>query len=166
MNCSDVQLKIAADADGPAIAEHVTGCPHCAAFARELADNQAAVKSVAIDPAAYAAVRARVLSNLRHQRRFAWVGRVCSAAAAIAIVAALLWPRFASVGAPRAVTFAVRAPEMPVPVARSVRSRAPLRTRPVKRLAARVRQPLRIEIATDDPNVRIIWLMDEKGGGL
>ena len=70
MTCSDWQMKIAAEMEDPAIAEHLSGCETCREFAQDLAENTAALRAIDVDAAAYTAVRARVLESLRPRRRF------------------------------------------------------------------------------------------------
>src|SRR5260370_1482352 len=87
MTCSDWQLKIAADTEDPAIAEHMSGCEACREFAQDLAENAAALRAIDVDAAAYTAVRARVLEAVRPRRRF---GGLWAAGAAVAAAAAVL----------------------------------------------------------------------------
>jgi hypothetical protein len=115
-----------------------------------------------IDPAHYAAVRARVLSELGRERRPAW--RWAWALAVVAVVAAVApMPHPAPVGqalrpaiVPEA-TARVYGPAAPAPVAVVGHRRRPSRHegRP-KGLPHQ--EPVVIKLLTDDPNVVIYWI--------
>jgi hypothetical protein len=176
MNCSDWQMRIAAEMEDPALAEHVSGCAACREFVQDLAENAAALRSIEVDPAAYTAVRARVLEAVRPKRRFAWLWAAGAAAAACVV---LMW-----------WTAPLRAPVPPPEVAykppvpgTTAPSRSRLGTEPralasdthtVRRVRPRPliaqtaeKEPLTaIKLLTDDPNVVIIWLVDRKGDSL
>ena len=63
MNCSDFEVQIASESDNPSVAEHIAACRSCRAFAREMAENAAALRAMDLDPAAYTAVRERVMER-------------------------------------------------------------------------------------------------------
>jgi hypothetical protein len=166
MTCSDWQLKIAAEMDDPALAEHLSGCEACRGFALDLAENAAALQSIEVDPAAYTAVRARVLEAVRPKRRFAWLW--AAAATAVAACVVLVWfaAESSSPVPPPEVARTLPAPETTAP------SRSRLGTEPRATVTRRIRprplvarsEPLTaIKLLTDDPNVVIIWLVDKKG---
>ena len=158
MNCSDWQTRIAADeSDDGAVAEHVRACEACGQFARELNDNAAALRSIEVDPAAYAVLRARVMGAIEPKRRWRWLWAGAAALAAAASVALLWWTaplRAPSPGRPRAIVYKTSAP---APIVRAVAvHKKKQASRPVlPQLAA-------IKLLTDDPNVVIIWLVDDK----
>jgi hypothetical protein len=127
-----------------------------------------------IDPAHYAAVRARVLAELGRERRWrrvwAW-----GLAAAVAAVAIMMFPR--PVGRTSRSAFLVQSPA-PIygpAAALSVaenRSAPPVHRR--RQTAAQARQegrpggpphlePVTIKLLTDDPNVIIYWIADGEG---
>jgi hypothetical protein len=136
-----------------------------------------------IDPAHYAAVRARVLAELGRERRplwrWTWVRGLAAAVAVVAVmVAVTLIPRPKPVerGAPTAFVgpaptvsvgppaFLVYGPATPMI---AVRTPIPVRRRP--RALAQARQegrpgglphqePVVIKLLTDDPNVVIYWI--------
>jgi len=162
MKCSEWQLRIASESVDSAVAEHLAGCGECHEFAEEMAKNQEALRSVYLDPAALTAVRTRVMAEIRPRRRFAWLWALVPAAAAVVYVALMLWPKPAEIGRPAPVVFAIRVPDVPAPS----RSIEPARVTPPRREVARAVHTLRMEIETGDPNVKIIWLIDEKGESL
>jgi hypothetical protein len=191
MTCWDWQLKIAAEVEDPAIAEHLSGCEACREFAQDLAENAAALRSIDVDVAAYTAVRARVLEAVRPKRRFAWLWPAAATAACLLV---LWWTALllAPVSQPRVVAYRVPLPETTAPsrsrlggerrgvggerrgvggerrgVGSDRRTSASGVRRPRhRRLVAQMTQkePLTaIKLLTDDPNVVIIWLVDKKG---
>jgi hypothetical protein len=173
MNCSDWQMRIAAEKEDPALVEHLSGCEACRVFVQDLVENATALRSIEVDPAAYTAVRARVLEAVRPKRRFAWLW---AAAVAVAASVVLVWfaaPLRAPVPPPE-VAYKPPVPETTAP------SRSRLGTEPrasasgthaVRRarqqvLVARTEPLTAIKLLTDDPNVVIIWLVDKKGDSL
>ncbi len=155
MNCPDWEQD----------SEHLKVCEHC----RELDRNAAALREVAIPPAAFAAVRQRVLSEIQaKKRRTAWWGwSAVAAAACLAILcAAYLLPspqRPAALVAkkdPPKIEWTVR------PVAQRGRHKSSDRLL-AGRAPVRKTEPLAVvKMLTDDPNVIIIWLVDQKGDSL
>ena len=158
MNCSDWQTRIAADeTDDPAVAEHVKVCVECREFACDLAMNMAALRSVEIDPSAYVELRARVMAAIEPKRRFGWLWSFGAAVAAAACLAVIWWTaplRGPATPRPQAVVYSIPAP---LPVERTVAVHR-------KKLARKPAPLTAIKLLTDDPNVVIIWLVDEKKG--
>ena len=160
MNCADFENRIAAgETDDPVVAEHVGTCSSCREFADDLAENSAALRSIDVDAAAYTALRARVMAAVEPKRRFGWLWAAVAVTAAVACIA-LVWltgplrpPEPPRLQAVVHSTTVVSALPMPVPKKRKKQARRPI--------------PLRlnaIKILTDDPNVVIIWLVDDKKG--
>ena len=166
MTCSDWQLKIAAEIEDPALAEHLGGCEACRGFALDLAENAAALRSIEVDPAAYTAVRARVLEAVRPKQRLAWLRAAAAMAVAAGVV--LVWWTAATrrVPVPPSPTVVVHvdpAPERQLaPTVQPVKHDKVRRVYP-RRLVARSEPLSAIKMLTDDPNVVIIWLVDKKG---
>jgi hypothetical protein len=132
----------------------------------EFEKNAAAMRELTIPPAAFASVRRRVLSEIQaKRRRTAWWGWPAMAAAvcvAILLVSYLSWnpPRPAALDAKK------DPPKIEWTVAHRVRHK---NSRRFVAQAAPVRktEPLAIvKMLTDDPNVIIIWLVDQKGDSL
>ena len=161
MNCAEWQMRIAAESEESATAEHLAGCAECREVAHELAENQRALRTLAVDEAAVSALRARVMAEVGARRRFAWWWAAASAAALASIAAVVaIWPSAPDPAPPQAVVYAPKPPDVPRPVER--RETVVVRPRPPVVAA----QALRMEIETSDPNVKIIWLVDEKGDSL
>jgi hypothetical protein len=175
MTCSDWQLKIAAETEDSALAEHLGGCEACREFAQDLTENAAALRAIEVDPVAYTAVRARVLAAVRPRRRFAWLW--AAAAGAVAACAALVWfaadfrapvllPEVAHkvVSPPPTAPSRLRLGTEPRALASGFRDGASAHRRARdRRLVARTEPLTAIKLLTDDPNVVIIWLVDKKG---
>jgi hypothetical protein len=160
MNCSDWQMRIAAE--DPAAAEHVSGCQACREFARELSRNAAALRTIVVDAAAYTAMRARVMDAVQAKRRYGWLWGAGVAGATVTACIALIWftaaLRVPEAPHPQAVTYRIAPPESQVAVVpRMVNRRPARRAEPKRPLTA-------IKLLTDDPNVVIIWLVDNRKG--
>jgi hypothetical protein len=109
-----------------------------------------------VSPAAYDAVRQRVLGEIRRQRRARNAVRTM---AAMAACAALLMTALVALR-PSAILPAppmlARAPNVPPPVMSALRVR---RSRMHRRQPAPA-QPLLVRLETDDPNVVILWMVN------
>jgi len=159
MNCADFEKRIAADeSDDPAVAEHVSTCSECREFAHNLAENAAALRSMDVDAAAYTALRARVMAAVQPKRRLSWLW--AAAASAVAVCIALIW-----------LTAPLRVPEPPRPLAvvYSIPAPAAVMRTIIAKKKRQARRPIpreltAIKLLTDDPNVVIIWLVDNKKG--
>jgi hypothetical protein len=134
----------------------------------EFEKNAAAMHELTIPAAAFAAVRQRVLSEIQaKRRRTAWWGWPAVAAAC----AAILVVTYLSSNPPRPSALVAKKdpPKIEwtvVPVAQRVRHKSSGRSlaqaRPVRKT-----EPLAVvKMLTDDPNVIIIWLVDQKGDSL
>lgn len=112
----------------------------------------------------YAAVRARVLADiLASRRRWRWTFALASAA----MIAIALWLQMPTKPQPKtpvsqwsagALTRAVPTPTEPAPVT----TPALYREEPAKPIATKPAEPLRIELHTSDPDIRIIWIVNPK----
>jgi hypothetical protein len=105
-----------------------------------------------IDPAHYAAVRARVIAEIERTRnpwrRLAWVSGVAATAAALLLVLLpVRRPELPPLAAPAAAI-----PSAPAPA--RIIARAPIRP------ARPHREPLTIKLQTSDPNIVIYWIAD------
>jgi hypothetical protein len=134
---------------------------------QEFEKNAAAMRELTIPPAAFAAVRQRVLGEIQAKKRLkkAWWG--WSAVAAAACVA-ILFVSYLSSNSPRpeAIDAKKDPPKIEWTVAHRVRHKSSGRSlaqaRPVRKT-----EPLAVvKMLTDDPNVIIIWLVDQKGDSL
>ncbi len=176
MSCSEWEARIAlhieGDAVDSAVDRHLAECAGCRQFAAGLRDSQSALKGLAdeaLDPAALAAVRARVLGKVDRPKDRAWVWVFAAAAALLLVTAAVM------------VQVRRPAPLAPPPPAvarapQAIEQRPKPRPRAVRHIPKRVRQPERPKIAaapktepmvikfvTDDPNIVVIWLVEGKG---
>lgn len=165
MNCSDWQVRIAAEEADPEVERHLADCGECREFVRDLATNASAMRAMDADAAAYAAVRARVIEAVRPRRRFVWFYAAAAALATACIV--LIWItaplRAPEPSRPAAVVYRIAPPEWRPSVVLQAKRRAVARR---FRRQPRPEQLTAIKLLTDDPNVVIIWLIDKKGDAL
>jgi anti-sigma factor RsiW len=164
-----IALYVAGDATGGEAAqveEHLPGCAACRELLEDLQTTQSSLmdlRTEPVDPALLAAVRAGVLSRIERRRRLVWPW-AAALAAAMSLAAILLAP--------------ARKPDpppMPVAVARppAPAIQPPLRDHPVSRPKVRrprprskpekPAEPLVVKMLTDDPDVVIIWIVDQTG---
>lgn len=166
---------------------HLHSCQDCQALAEELRESQAAFKSMrqdVADQSALSSVRARVLVDIAEMRaglfeRLFWGGfRQWATLAGVAILmlggAALWFSPVRDIPAGRAADPAVVV-RVPLPEPPTAGEQAP--PPPPKPAAKPPRRPtsrpvvvssdsqpqVTIRLLTDDPNVIIYWLGDEKG---
>jgi hypothetical protein len=109
-----------------------------------------------LDPAHYAAVRARVIAEIERTRnpwrRLAWIsGAAATAAALLMLLLALPRPQLPPLRSPAAPAAVAVAPPAPRVTPRVI-ARAPA---PRPR-----REPLTIKLQTSDPNIVIYWIAD------
>jgi hypothetical protein len=135
----------------------------------EFEKNAAALRELSIPPAAFAAVRQRVLSEIQAKKlRTAWWSwSAVAAAACVAIAcAAYLAP---GTQRPEALVARKDPPKIEWtarPVAHCVHHKSSGRLL-AGRAPVRKTEPLAVvKMLTDDPNVIIIWLVDQKGDSL
>jgi hypothetical protein len=163
MTCPEWELEIAGESYRPELATHLAACEHCRSFAREIEEDRAALASLALPATALRDVRVRVMSEIHARRRRSaylwWAAAACLAALSFGL---LLRPP-----APENLAVVVAAPKAPDPALApaSIASR-PHRTRRGGALARSAPQPIVIKMLTDDPNIVIIWLVDQKGDSL
>jgi anti-sigma factor RsiW len=183
MTCRDWEERIALHAGGdlPAaeaaqLEAHLAACESCRGVAGMYASGLELLREAHREPigeAHYAALRARVLAELRLGRRPAWrwiwIGGLAAAAAAVVL---LLWPR--PVHTPERIIVAAIPPAAVQTVEPAVA--APARMRHPRRLVRRATvaplaavvpepekrpaEPLLVKLLTDDPNVVIYWIAD------
>jgi hypothetical protein len=135
----------------------------------EFEKNAAALREVDISPAAFAAVRQRVLSEIQaKKRRTAWWSwsAVAAAASMAMLCVSYLSP---STEKPAALVAKKDPPKIEWtarPVAQRVHHKSSGRLL-ADRAPVRKTEPLAVvKMLTDDPNVIIIWLLDQKGDSL
>jgi hypothetical protein len=174
-SCSDWEQEIAGESDSAGLAEHLHACGRCREFAQELEENRAALGEIAVPPAAFEAVRRRVLGEIEGKRRRAtWWGWFAVASAACLAVLGILYalPRLQNPAAPAALAAKMGPPriEWTLPRIRRVAARPRIHHKfgPdfAKATPAQKTEPLVVKMLTNDPNVIIIWLVDQKGDAL
>ena len=178
---SDIALYAGGDLPPERIARveaHLAECTHCRALAQDLRAEQALLSELREDPledAMVAQVRQRVLAEVSHT---AWragfsprgaLAPLLAPAAALVLAAVLVWPRHHRTVAPRiaAASRAAQAEAGRGPAA--AHGAAPLIRRVRHHLhrapAAQPGPPLLVQFVTDDPNIVIYWLIDQKPKG-
>jgi hypothetical protein len=201
MNCSQweepIALYLGGDlpaAEAAGVERHLAECIACQVLASGLKETLALLKETHQKPIAeahYAAVRARVLGELRSGRQRRWIWGFAAAAAAL-LLSVAVWYRPAKL---RVIEIArpmpPRAPELISPPPKqeplklaawphhrrarpraleAARSRAPEAPEPLK-LAAQPQSPQRpepaesitVRLETSDPDVIIYWITDPRG---
>jgi hypothetical protein len=160
MTCEDCRAMLALDEGSGEAAEHVKGCEECRWYEAGLAADRVVLAGMREPPAeAYAAVRAWVMAEVRRgRRRPVWPWVAAAACVLAAVVGALVRAPLREPVRPEPVLFAVN-PPVGWDVVRVARRRVVRRRAP-----AALREPLRIEIQTADPNVVVIWLVDREKG--
>lgn len=178
MNCRNWEERLALYAGGDLLpdeaaeaARHVADCPGCQMFVSGLQESLGALREMhddSIATADLAVVRARVMGELRQDRRVwwrpLWVFGLAAAAAVIGVAIAL---RPLPPVAPMP-TVAIAPPAAPVwqpPAIRTVRHRRrpAAVARPVVAHAQPSGPPIVVKMVTDDPDVVIYWITDNSG---
>ena len=181
MNCSKFETDIALYAGGDLplgriarVEAHLADCAACRALAEDLRAEQALLSELRDSPledAMLAQVRQRVLVEIR-RAGFSPRGALApllALAAALLLAVVLLWPRHHPGAAHRlaAASHAVQAEAGRGPAAAHGaaplirKSRHHLRRTP----AAQPGPPLLVQFVTDDPNIVVYWLIDQKPQG-
>ncbi len=183
MTCPEWEARIALAVEGDtpagAVEAHLAVCPRCREFAEGLRASRAAFKELrdeAVDDAVLDAIRSRAMAAIAAappSRRVRWWWLLPPAAAAAAAAAILLMGM-------------VRVPEPPRPVYVAHASACCIDTRvdgaprrdesrrstqecvrhvPQTARAAAPHEALLMKIVTDDPNVVIYWIVEDKQKG-
>ena len=187
MSCRDFEYLIALHVEGDGseserqrVESHLRTCSNCWDLAEDLKESQAVFKSIrenVPNQAMLSAVRARVLDDVARMESGTWFERLflpgfrqkaTLAGMALMVVGggALLLVREQAIPIPPPVR--IGPPVVPEPLAPTV-SHAPapkLRVRrqmPAPVPQDTVREQVTIKLLTDDPNIIIYWLVDEKG---
>ena len=168
MSCQAFEALIALYVEGdlpgrdtPPVEEHLAVCADCRELLEDFRASQAAVKelgSEVVDAALLSAVRAGVLARIDDRRVAVWPW-VAALAAALALLV-MLSPLRRPVPEPRPVAIAQAPPSLQAPPNPPVAGHPPVR-RPSS--ARRPAAPLVVKMYTDDPDIVIIWLVDQTG---
>jgi len=180
----DIALFVEGDLPSLRLAEveaHLRGCETCREFADELRESQALLQGLRQDmvsSAALAGVRERVLGQLRSMdssgvrtrlERWIYAGfrpRYALTSVVLGVmVSAGIWSAMRPVKPPDIVRAVVPPPVVDVPStpAKVVPARAVRKTTKAQRHKEVDAQLKVIKLFTDDPNIVIYWLVDQKG---
>jgi anti-sigma factor RsiW len=172
MNEASLALYLRGDlsgADHRAVAEHVQACTECQSTLEDLSRSHKLLVSSFEDPtpAELTAVRSAVAWRIRTQsRRPAWRIWAVTASAVVAVILVLAnlplqtqapRPLVASTAPPVAIRIAPPAPPIIPAAHRRIVRRAPRMT-----LLTRAERPALLKINTSDPNIVILWQLNEK----
>ena len=174
MSCTDVQREIAAESGAPEVRAHVEICKLCREFGEQIILDRALLKS--FDPPSAAAlgeVRRNVMAQVareRSRRNWLWPAFATATAACLLLIWAVTMRNLANepIQLPRPVlAMATPPPNWQVhAVARHAVVRRIVRRRRPAPLMAQSSEPLTIKMFTKDPNIVVIWLVDQKKGSL
>ena len=176
-----IALYVEGDLEDRELERHLAECSDCRELLEDFRASQAALKELAaVDAVFLSAVRAGVLDKIEGRRRRVWPWAAVFAAAAVLILAMMTAPQkpiavgqTARPSAPRGVPadggadplVRGRPPGRPPVIAQALPKAK--RSRPGGRLRTRgsapPAEPLVVKMLTDDPNIVIIWLVDQRG---
>jgi anti-sigma factor RsiW len=175
MSCSKFETDIALYAGGdlPAgqiarIELHLAECADCRALAEELRELVTGLRDEPLEDAMVAQIHQRVMAeaggagfSLR-----AALAPLLALAAALVLATVLLWPGHSPKHAPVAPIAQVEPSHITPPPDTNI---VPVRHRVVRRRrrapAAQPGPPLLVQFVTDDPNIVIYWLVNQKPQG-
>lgn len=188
MSCERFQNQIALyvagdldERDARRVEPHLEACPACRELAAGLEESRAALgdlREADVDPAVLGRIRRQVLEKVETRQPSLFHGwrwkHAFFLAAAVVILAVALAPRLRQSPSepalappgPPAVVAAKPQPPAPIPHRRA-RAR-PAVMRPPEPAVVKARgssEPLVVKMLTDDPDVVIIWLIDQNGDG-
>ena len=173
MNCLDWEIEIAGDSESREVREHLKQCASCREFAAEIGSNRQELRRLSVDPVAVDALHQRVMAGIgdaRRRRWPAWIWAAAAAASLAALAVSLTWRRSLDPAPPRPVEFAIAPPATRAHES-AVTTQTHAQHRPARMVARAGRpasstEPLVVKMLTDDPNVVIIWIADQKGDSL
>jgi hypothetical protein len=164
-----IALYVEGDLNNREVERHLSECPACRELLEDLQASLAALKELsAVDAVFLSAVRAGVLAKIEGRRLTAWPWIAAFAAAVVLIAVVLMPPRKPALiaktysGADPLVRG--RPPGRPSVIAQA--SPKAKRGRPGGRPRTKgsaPQEPLVVKMLTDDPNIVIIWLVDQRG---
>ena len=176
MTCREYEPLIALYVEGDLdddreVERHLAECSDCREVLEDLRVSQAALKELSVvDAALLSAVRSGVLAKIERRRLVAWPWVAAFVAAAALIIAVLTLPQkkpalIAKTSSGADPLVRGRPPGRPSVIAQA--APRPKRSRPQGRLRTRgsapPSEPLVVKMLTDDPNIVIIWLVDQRG---
>jgi len=160
-------------ADAAPAEAHLAGCAACRALLDELRAEQSLLADLRDEPLAdamVARVRHNVLARVSVPRRAPWGWRLAFAAAVVLAVV-LAWPRHRPA---KPVHVAAAQPERAIPAPAIPAPVAPVRVVPARHHAVRRHlpapaiersEPLLVQFVTNNPDIVIYWLVDQKPQG-
>jgi hypothetical protein len=161
-------LYVEGDLDDREVERHLAECAGCREVLEDLRLSQAMLKELgSADPAFLAAVRTEVLAKIGEERRAVWPWvAACAAVMALIMIGFLAAPRKPQTVQPLVSSIVDAGGADPL-----VRGRPPGRPSAPAHKGRRGRQPqtrgsappLVVKMLTDDPNIVIIWLVDQPG---
>lgn len=169
MNCAEWEERIALYAGGDladgSVERHLAECPGCQVFATGMQQALEVLRTerYEIEPAHYAAVRARVLAEVARPRQ-RWIWAWAAVAGCAAILAGLgIEQQMRVEPLPAEVSLAPAAPAPPVGSAVR-RAAAAAAARPRRRARSRPRSDeVVVKVETDVPDVVIYWIAETRG---
>ena len=173
MSCQAFEALIALYVEGdlpgqdtPRVEKHLAVCADCRELLEDFRASQAAVKelgSETVDAALLTAVRAGVLARIDGRRKALWPW-MAAATAALALLAVLTPWRRPAPEQPRPVVVAQAPPSVQAPPNTPAPDYRPAVRRSSRPSSARRPVPqLVVKMLTDDPDIVIIWLVDQTG---
>jgi predicted anti-sigma-YlaC factor YlaD len=155
-----IALWVEGDLNDREVERHLAECSGCRELLEDLRSSQAALKELPVVDAAFlSAVRSGVLAKIERRRPMVWPWVAAFAVAGALIIAVLTAPQKPT---PIAKSPVSGRATPPAAVARTT-SVAKRRGRPRGRLRTKGSAPLVVKMLTDDPNIVIIWLVDQPG---
>jgi hypothetical protein len=163
-----IALYVEGDLDGREVERHLAECPDCRELLEDLRVSQAALKELPVVDAAFlSAVRSGVLGRIERRRLRAWPWIAALAAMSALVVAVSTAPRKPALIAKAPVYGGALRGSLDRPSAIAPAVPKVKRSRPGGRLRTRgsapPSEPLVVKMLTDDPNIVIIWLVDQRG---
>jgi len=171
MNCTGWEERLGLYAGGDLaplqaaeVEHHLAECAGCQLFASGLKASLELLRDAhgeALDAAHFAAVRARVVAQLAHERRplwrRAWVYRLAAVAAALLVGVAVRPSRWVAPRPPEVAMVHPPVAVQPVPPPR------PVRVRHKPRSKAAPGEQVLVRLVTDNPDVVIYWISETRG---
>jgi hypothetical protein len=159
-----IALYVEGDLNDRDVERHLAECSDCRELLGDLRVSQAALKELAtVDAAFLSAVRSGVLARIADKRRIVWPWIAAFAAAVVLIAAILTAPRKPALIAKAPVTGGGTGLLAGRPSVIAQAAPKPKRSRPARRPRTAPPEPLVVKMLTDDPNIVIIWLVDQRG---
>jgi hypothetical protein len=168
MSCQEYETLIAlyveGDVEDRGLERHLSECAECRDLLEDLRASQAMLKELTgADPALLSVVRTEVLARIGEKQRFVWRWIAAIATAVVLLIAMLRPGSHEPIPIVKETVVRNQPTVRPVvPVQAGRRGRRPL-TRASAPPRGTPSLPLVVKMLTDDPNIVIIWLVDQPG---